>query len=84
MGTILQMEERKERAGMDPSLAVSIKILDANTGETLWTTYHRRQGSQFRKVMHFGMVNTITSLAQRVSDEVLEQWFRKGLRGCEG
>lgn len=84
LGTVLQMKEHRERTGADPSLAIFVKILDARTGETLWTTYHRRQGSQFRKVMHFGMVYTLTSLAQRVSNEVLDVWLKKGLHGCEG
>ncbi len=82
-GIVMKMGERKERTGMNPSLAVNINILDARTGETLWSTYHSRAGADYRKVMHFGMVNTLTALAQHVSQEILTLWSKKGFNGCE-
>ncbi len=82
-GTVVQMEERRLMSGMNPSVTVMIRILDAGTGKTIWGTYHRRRGEDFRTVMHFGMVNTITDLATKMSKEIIQSWKQKGLNGCE-
>ena len=82
-GSVITMGEQRQFLGMKPSLAVHVNILDAHTGKILWSTYHHREGADYRKVMHFGMVNTVTSLAQHVSQEILTLWFDKGFKGCE-
>lgn len=82
-GTVVKMAEVPKAKIVNPTLAVSLKILDTESSQTIWCTFHRREGKQYRKVMHFGMVNTVTGLAHRVSLEVLELWFRQGLKGCK-
>jgi len=81
-GTLLEMEETSKGGASNPSIAVSLQILDSGNGKTLWTTYHRREGSEYRKIMHFGVIHTATSLADRVSQEILERWFQEGLNKC--
>jgi TolB-like protein len=81
-GSIVEMAEVPQGQEIDPVLAVTVRIVNAESGDTLWSTYHRREGEQYRKVMHFGMVNNVTSLAHRVSDEIMACWFRGGLVGC--
>ena len=81
-GTVVEMSERRTARSLDPIAAISLDILDAGSGRRLWTTYHRREGRRYRKVMHYGMLNTASSLAGRVSEEVLKLWVEQGFRGC--
>lgn len=81
-GEIVDMHEEEGAQDSDPLLAVDLKLLATGSNKPLLTTYHRRRGEDYRKVMHFGLVDTMTSLAVRVSDEILEIWFAKGLKPC--
>jgi hypothetical protein len=75
---IIEMDENVSSNSTNPTLAVIVRILDADSGRILWVTYHRRDGGQYRKVMHFGVVNTETELVRRVSHEIIESWFTVG------
>ncbi len=81
-GTVVEMAEVPMAGAVNPVIALSLRIVDPGSGETLWHTYHRRDGEHYRKVMHFGILNTATSLADQVYREVLDLWFKKGLKGC--
>jgi len=81
-GTVVEMAEVPMAGAVNPVIALSLRIVDPRSGETLWYTYHRREGEHYRKVMHFGVLNTVTSLANQVSQEVLDLWFKKGFKGC--
>ncbi len=81
-GTVVEMDEVPMANVVNPVIALSLRIVDPLSGETLWHTYHRREGEYYRKVMHFGVLNTVTSLVHQVSQEVLDLWFKKGLKGC--
>jgi TolB-like protein len=83
-GSIVEMAEVPKRQEINPILAVTVRIVNAESGDTLWSTYHRREGEQYRKIMHFGMINNVTGLAHRISDEILARWLRGGLSGCVG
>jgi hypothetical protein len=75
---IIEMDENMSSNRTNPTLAIIFRILDADSGRILWVTYHRREGGQYRKVMHFGVVNTVTELVRRVSHEIIESWFTVG------
>ena len=81
-GQINEMNENELGRGVNPSIGVLLHIYDANTGSCLWSTYHRRDGEQYRKILHFGKINSITSLAQAMSQEVINKWFAEGLKKC--
>lgn len=82
-GTITEMKDKNEYgAQAEPSLAVVVRIIEGDSGRTLWTTYSRREGQQYRKVMHFGLVNSVTSLAKHVSAEIVESWHKEGFLKC--
>jgi len=82
-GSVLEMRDKTEYGRkLEPSIAVVVRILDAESGRTLWTTFVRREGGDYRKVMHFGVINTVSALAKRVSKEILEAWFEEGLHRC--
>lgn len=82
-GTIHEMDEEFRNKTLMPSLVFSVNIYDATTGRILWTTYHKGRGDQYRWIMHFGMINTISALARQMSEEVVNLWTKEGLGNCE-
>lgn len=80
-GTILQMEEASLRSENIPFMSVKLGILDAKSGKTIWSIYHIADGKQYRKVMHFGVITTITQLAKQMSREILAAWVSEGFTG---
>ena len=81
-GRIIEMAEDRTGREKPPVLGMNLSIINGKTGAVLWTTYHRREGEEYRKIMHFGLVNTITSLSQKMSREIIDSWFKKGLKVC--
>jgi TolB-like protein len=82
-GTILEMHDNSgSERRLDPSIAVVIRIIEGGSGRTLWATYNRREGVQYRRIMHFGLVNSVTSLAKHVSSEIVEAWHKEGFLKC--
>lgn len=80
-GKILDMEVSSQNSGSGnllPFLTMELRLIDASNGKTIWTTYHRKSGEDYRTVMHFGMVNTTTQLASLMSQEILERWTSEG------
>ncbi len=82
-GRIIFMADGKQGGRHTPSIAVSLRMIDGNTGRELVSTFHKRDGEEFRKIMQFGLVHSMTGLARRVSEEILEKWEKKGLLRCE-
>jgi len=81
-GRISEMEEKMGDNYVNPVLALTLQVYDAKSGKTMWTTYHGREGTDYRKVMHFGLVNTVTQLSRIMSDEIIEEWFAEGMKQC--
>jgi len=84
IGEIMEMRD-KDKYGrrLDPVLAVIVRIVEADSGRRLWTTYLRREGRDYQKIMHWGLENTITGLSERVTKEILTAWRDGGLHKCE-
>ncbi|MEJ2199445.1 MAG: hypothetical protein P8X63_00290 [Desulfuromonadaceae bacterium] len=83
-GNIIQMQENPGPNGsVNPELAVRLSILNADTIETLWSTYHRRQGIDYQTTMHFGQINSMTRLCRQVAKEIINLWFEQGLTPCD-
>ena len=80
-GIILQMNETSSSGETIPFITVKLNILDAKSGKTIWSIYHIADGEQYRKVMHFGVITTITQLAKQISKEILAKWASKGFKG---
>lgn len=81
-GRITEMEETMGDNYVNPVLALTLQVYDAKNGKTMWTTYHRREGADYRTVMHFGLVNSVTQLSRIISDEIIEEWFAEGMKQC--
>jgi len=83
-GIILEMREDRYALGtVNPVLIVDIQIRDGRSGETLWTAFHRRQGTDYKKAMHFGTIHTATGLSRQMAEEIINLWFKKGLTQCD-
>lgn len=82
-GTVVEMQDKSgNNQRLDPSIAVVLRIIEGSSGRTLWATYSRREGLQYRQIMHFGLVNSVTSLAKHVSAEIVEAWHKEGFLKC--
>lgn len=68
--------------GSDPSLAVVVRLLEASTGRTVWITYARSTGKDYRIVMHFGGANSLSALAKRISADIIDKWEKEGFKKC--
>lgn len=81
-GEIVTMHEEQGSKETQPQLAVNLQLTPVGSSKPMLTIYHRRSGEDYRKVMHFGLVNTMTALAALVSDEILTIWQEKGMTPC--
>ncbi len=81
-GDILRMVERRSGREVVTELTVVLRLYDGRTGKLLWETYHKRRGKDYLTVMHFGRINTITGLAQRMSKEIINLWLKQGMNQC--
>jgi hypothetical protein len=82
-GIVLEMRETPgEHGTVNPMLIVEIEIRDGRSGEALWTTFHRRQGTDYKKVMHFGTLYTVAGLSRQMAEEIINLWIEKGLPQC--
>lgn len=83
IGGILQkMYEKKTDNFVDTELTLLLQLYDGSSGQLLWSTYHRRKGSEYRQFMHMGRINTITGLARRMSQEIITDWLKQGMTPC--
>lgn len=82
-GIVMEMrEDRGDHGSVNPLVVMDVQIRDGRSGEVLWTAFHRRQGTDYQKTMHFGTIHTVTGLVRQMTDEILTLWFKKGLRRC--
>jgi len=81
-GRVLELDYVKGAGGRTPRCALQVEIVSAEDGELLASTYHRRSGSDYQKVLHFGVIRTTSGLLAQVSREIIEAWEKKGLNHC--
>lgn len=81
-GTILKMYEKKHADYVDTEITFVLDLYDGKTGQLLWSTYHRRLGSEYQQIMHLGRINSITALARRMSQEIIADWLEQGMIPC--
>jgi hypothetical protein len=83
-GHVIDMRENPgENKSVNPVLTVQVDILDGRTADTLWSIYHRRQGLDYQKAMHFGVINSMAGLCKQVVAEIINLTFKKGLAQCD-
>ena len=81
-GEILRMIEKKNGRDIVTEMTVALRIYDGKSGKILWNTYHKRRGTDYQIVLHFGKINTITGLARNVSKEIIKLWLDQGMAQC--
>jgi hypothetical protein len=80
-GEILRMNE-VEADVVNTELTLVINLYAGESGKLLWTTYHRRRGEEYRNILHYGRVNSMSGLARRMSSEILTLWIENGMKQC--
>lgn len=62
-----------------PYLSLHVDIYDARTGQLLLNSVHQRWGDDYRKIMHFGVETTSSGLMKKMAQEIINDWFDKGV-----
>ena len=81
-GKVVEMAEKSDKGNINPQLVIHLEVFNATTGRVIWTTYHRRDGDHYRKVMHFGVINTMAELTKKMVQEIWASWQETGLAAC--
>lgn len=79
-GRIVEAGSYNQRGGRAiPLLSLNVDVYDARNGQLLLNSVHQRRGDDYRKVMHFGVVTTNSGLIEKMSQEIINDWFNKGV-----
>ncbi len=84
VGEVLEMDEKVTQSGVSPALSIQVRVYDGKSGLLQWSSLYRREGGDYQKMMHFGMVNTVSELGKKMVQEILGAWKEKGLLACAG
>jgi hypothetical protein len=83
-GHVMEMRDHAGANGsVNPVLAMRVNILDGHSADILWSIYHRRQGMDYQKAMHFGTINSMAGLCKQICVEIINLIFNKGLSQCD-
>lgn len=82
VGEVLEMDEKVTSSGVSPVLSIQVRVYDGKSGLLQWSSLYRREGGDYQKMMHFGMVNTVSELGKKMMQEILGVWKEKGLLSC--
>jgi hypothetical protein len=82
VGDILDMVEEDAGGEVNTELTMVLGLRAGASGKLHWSTYHRRRGEEYRNVLHYGRVNTMSGLARRMADEIISYWIENGMRQC--
>ena len=64
-------------------VSLQVELHDARSGRLLLSSFLRRTGDDYTKVLHFGVVDTVSGLLQRMAQEIITEWQEKGVSGCQ-
>ena len=64
-------------------ISLQVELHDARSGRLLLSSFLRRTGIDYTKVLHFGVVDTVSGLLQRMAQEIITEWQEKGVSGCQ-
>lgn len=66
-------------SGQVPAISITLRLIDANTGDIVWATNYTRRGNDRESVFGIGRVQSLTSLAEETAAE-LAQAFATSFR----
>lgn len=81
-GEIFEMKEQVQGDRVNPRLKMQLQVYNGKDGTRLWATYNGKQGTDYRKVMHFGLSTSVSQLANIMMKDILELWEEKGVVVC--
>lgn len=66
----------------DSFVSLQVELHDARTGRLLLSSFLRRSGVEYTKMLHFGVVDTVSGLLQKMAQEIIEVWSEEDISGC--
>jgi hypothetical protein len=75
-GTVFEYGIAANETGETPAVEIYLSLFDAETGRTVWSGLHRRTGLDYEGWLQFGAVNDLSTLASRVTNELLNAFTR--------
>ena len=78
-GHITEMGEKTVEGKLVPFMTVTMDLINAKTGTPLVKVHHQRSGEDYLKVLHFGLVTSMTELASLISGEIIKDFTNRGL-----
>ena len=81
-GRVITMTPGKASQQKEPEVALEVAIVKSDDGRVMASTYHRRKGGEYRKLLHFGAVQTVTELTRLVAEEIVARWRAEGVLRC--
>jgi hypothetical protein len=78
VGFITEMGEKVKQGKNVPYITVTFELIRADTGRTILTSHHRRNGLDYHTVMHFGVISNLTQLSHLISQEILKDLASEG------
>ncbi|MBN2808877.1 MAG: hypothetical protein JXR80_05225 [Deltaproteobacteria bacterium] len=64
-------------------VSLQVELHDARSGRLVLSSFLRRTGDDYTKVLHFGVVDTVSGLLQKMAKEIINEWREKGVSGCQ-
>jgi hypothetical protein len=63
-------------------ISLQVELYDTDSGRLLLSSFLRRKGADYTKVLHFGVVDTVSGLLQHMAREIIEIWQEEDVSGC--
>ncbi|MBX6422060.1 hypothetical protein [Thermosulfurimonas sp. F29] len=76
------MVTEAREVGDQVRLGFFLWVKDVRDGHFLWGTYYVKDGEDYRKILHFGKVSSLSGLAQRMVHEVVRTSMKRSLFRC--
>ena len=84
LGSVDEYEVRQERTGAVPVVAISIRMLEVQTGDILWAVSNARDGDDWETIFGFGKIVSLSQLAQKVVSEMMASLKQELKASSEG
>lgn len=71
VGSVLEFKVQESRDKRVPVVTVILRLVQANTGTTLWATYASRKGDDRETLFGWGRITSLPELAKEVASEMI-------------
>jgi TolB-like protein len=72
VGSVLDFETQESQNKQVPVVTVTLRLVHANTGMTLWAAYRSRKGDDGETLFGWGRITSLSQLANAVASEMLQ------------